>query len=65
MLKELNLFDVYLSPLALYFALAAIAWFIVRGVLQKTGAYNHIWHAPLFNTALYVILLAAIFFCLN
>ncbi|MDR1011871.1 MAG: DUF1656 domain-containing protein [Opitutaceae bacterium] len=61
MLKELNLFGVYLSPLALHLAIAAIAWLILRWMLQKTGAYRHVWHAPLFNTALYVILLAATF----
>ena len=65
MLKELNIFEVYLSPILLYLVLGVLVWWPLRWILQKAGAYKHVWHAPLFNTALYVILVAVIFACLK
>jgi hypothetical protein len=59
MIKEISLDGVYLSPLLGYLAGTAIAWAILRHLLAQTGAYRFVWHPPLFNAALYVILLGA------
>lgn len=58
MLKEINIFEVYISPIFIYLGASAVLWLVLRWGLQKAGAYRFVWHAPLFNTALYVILLA-------
>lgn len=59
MIKEINLDGIYLPPLLGYLAGAAIAWYLLRHILNLLGVYRFVWHAPLFNTALYVILLGA------
>lgn len=59
MIKEINIDGVFLPPLLGYLAGAAVAWYVVRYLLGRFGVYRYIWHPPLFNTALYVILLSA------
>lgn len=52
----------YLPPLALT-ALAAIVIFVLlRWLLGRLGFYRFVWHPPLFNVALYVVLLGAVVF---
>ena len=52
----------YLPPLVLC-ALAANVLFIVpRAGLRRAGFYRFVWHAPLFNLALYVVLLGSVVF---
>jgi hypothetical protein len=58
MIKEINLDGVFLPPLLGYFFGAALAWYALRYLLQQAGAYRFIWHPPLFNTALFVIVLS-------
>ncbi|MGN6283918.1 MAG: DUF1656 domain-containing protein [Afipia sp.] len=58
MIKEINIDGVFLPPLIGYLAGAALAWYVVRYVLGRLGVYRFIWHPPLFNTALYLILLS-------
>jgi hypothetical protein len=59
MMKEINLDGVFLPPLLGYLAGAAVAWYAVRYLLGRLGVYRFVWHPPLFNTALYLILLSA------
>jgi len=59
MLKELNILGIYISPIFLHLLVAALPWLALRWLLTATRAYRFIWHPPLFNTALYIILLAA------
>jgi hypothetical protein len=59
MIKEINLDGVFLPPLLGYFLGAALIWYLVRYLLAWLGVYRFVWHPPLFNTALYVILLSA------
>ena len=49
----------FLPPLLGYLAGAAVAWYAVRYLLGRLGVYRFVWHPPLFNTALYLILLSA------
>jgi len=60
MIAEINLFGVYLSPMLGFAALAVVAWLVLRHLLRRLGAYRWVWHRPLFDTALFVILLAGI-----
>jgi hypothetical protein len=59
MIKEISLDGIYLPPMLGYILASAILWSVARYLLDKLGAYRFVWHPPLFNTALYVILLSA------
>jgi len=60
MIKEINFDGVFLPPLFAYLAVTALAWFCLRFLLRWLGVYRFVMHPPLFNTALYVILLSAL-----
>ena len=60
MMGEANLDGVFVSAV-LVSALAALAvTFVLRRLLALVGAYRLVWHAALFDTALFVIVWAAI-----
>ena len=59
MIKEINFDGVFLPPLLGYLLVTAPVWYLVRYLLGRLGVYRFVWHPPLFNTALYVILLTA------
>jgi hypothetical protein len=59
MIKEINLDGIYLPPLLGYLVGAAALWYLLRYLLDRLGVYRFVWHPPLFNTALYVMLLSA------
>jgi hypothetical protein len=60
MIKEINLDGIFLPPLVGYFTAAGLIWFLLRFILRKAGFYTYVWHPPLFNTALYVIILGGV-----
>lgn len=60
MIKEIAIDGVYLPPLLGYLAATAVGWYALRYLLLKLNAYRFVWHPPLFNTALYVILLSVL-----
>jgi hypothetical protein len=60
MIKEINLDGILLPPLLGYLAATAVVWYVARALLGRLGFYRFVWHPPLFNTALYVILLGAV-----
>ena len=58
MIKEFDLFGVYLSPMVGYAIAAALVWLALRPLLRWLGAYRWVWHQPLFDVALFMIVLA-------
>lgn len=60
MIKEIDCFGVYLPPFLGYLAAAALLWAPIRWMLQKLHVHQAVWHVPLFNTALFVILVAGL-----
>lgn len=60
MIKEIDLFGVFLPPLLAYAAFAYAIWFVVRRILGFAGLYGVVWHPALFGTALYVLILSAL-----
>jgi hypothetical protein len=60
MIKEINVLGVFLSPMVGYAVVAALAWLALRYLLDHSGAYRWVWHRPLFNAALFVIVLGGI-----
>jgi len=59
MIKEINIDGVFLPPLLGYLLGTTVVWYVARMLLTWLGVYRFVWHPPLFNTALYVILLGA------
>jgi len=59
MIKEVDLFGIYLPPMMAYAAAAALVWFVLSRSLSFIGFYRFVWHPALFNTALYVLILSA------
>ena len=58
--SEVDLFGVYVAPMAL---MMAAAWFILvalRRVADHFGLMHQIWHPALFESAVYVTVLASI-----
>ncbi len=54
---EFTLHGVFVSTLV---AMMVLAWGLGSGlalVLRRTGTYRHIWHPPLFNLAVFVVVL--------
>jgi len=60
MIGEVNVSGVFLSSVLVSAVIALAASFLLRRVLSKVGAYRFVWHPALFDTALFVILWAAV-----
>lgn len=57
---EVNLFGVYVAPIALMMALAWVLSLLLRRVADRMGLLAFVWHPSLFVFAVYVIVLSAI-----
>ena len=61
MTGEFSLHGVFVPTLLALMLVAYLLKSGLRVVLQRTGAYRHIWHPPLSNLAVYVIVLGGLF----
>ena len=59
MIGEASLYGVFFSAV-LISAVIALAVSYVRRLLARVGAYRFVWHPALFDTALFVIIWAAV-----
>jgi hypothetical protein len=59
---ELDLFGVIVPSLLLWGVLAYVLARIVSKLIARAGLYRHVWHAALFDFALYVCLVASLLF---
>ncbi len=60
MIGEFDIDGVFLSSVLVSAVIALAAAFVLRRLLSKVGAYRLVWHPALFDTALFVILWAAV-----
>lgn len=60
MIAEINLGGVLLSSVLVSALIALALSFGLRRLLSRLGAYRFVWHPALFDTALFVILWAAV-----
>lgn len=58
MIREIDLFGIFVPPMFAYATAALLIWLVLRGCLTWIGAYRLVWHPALFNTALYVLVLS-------
>ena len=55
-------FGFYLPAILLWLAAALLPYLAVRWGLRRAGFYRLVWHPPLFDLALFVMLLGALMF---
>lgn len=60
MIRELDVFGVFLPPLALMVVLALPPWMLLRYALSASGLGARIWHPALFHFASFVLVLALV-----
>jgi hypothetical protein len=58
--SELNLFGVYVAPIAIFIIAAWIVTIALRRVADRFGLLGFVWHPALFVFAIYMILLSSI-----
>lgn len=56
MLKEVDLFGIYIAPIAFYIAIAIAVFMVIRRAIGLFGLDRFIWHSSLFDVALFVII---------
>ncbi len=65
MTGEVDLYGILLPPLLVWLGAALLASAALRWVLARLGVYHFVWHRPLFDLALLIIVLGAISFTMN
>jgi hypothetical protein len=60
MLKEINLDGIFLSPFVGYLAAALLLFLPVRMLFDRLALHRYVWHRPLFDLSVFVIILSLI-----
>ena len=60
MTGELDIYGVFVPSLAAWMLIAFFLSAVLRRVFARCGLYRIVWHRPLFDLALYVILLGCV-----
>jgi protein AaeX len=60
MLKEINIDGVFVAPFAGYLLGAFIVFIILRMVFDRYAIQRWVWHRPLFDISIFVIILSLI-----
>jgi protein AaeX len=57
---EFDIYGVYFPIFVVFAAIALLLQLVVRRLLDVFAFYRFVWHRPLFDLALYVIMLGAV-----
>ncbi|MFZ6762718.1 DUF1656 domain-containing protein [Pseudoroseomonas sp. WGS1072] len=60
MIAEIDLYGIFLPALLVWALLALPASVLLRRLLRALGVYRWVWHAPLFDFALFLITLGGL-----
>ena len=60
MIGEIDLYGVFVPPLLLWVGAALPITAVLRRLLRSFGFYRLVWHRPLFDFALLIIVLGAV-----
>ena len=60
MLKEINLEGIFIAPFAGYLFVALLLFMPVRLLFDRYGIQRWVWHRPLFDTSVFIIILSHI-----
>jgi len=62
--RELDLLGVYVPSLLAVLLLSVALFWVLDGVIARSGVYRWVWHIDLFRLALFVIMFATLGNCL-
>jgi hypothetical protein len=60
MIGEIDLYGVFIPSLLAWAVIGFIMSLFVRRLLAKLGFYKYVWHRPLFDIALVIVLVGAV-----
>ncbi len=60
MLKEINIDGVFFSPFVAYMIIAALIFFPLRMLFDRWALQRYVWHRPLFDLSVFIIILSLI-----
>lgn len=60
MIREYNIYGLFVPPLLVWTGIALAISAILRRVIGRLGLYRFVWHRPLFDLALLVIILGGV-----
>ena len=60
MISEADVYGLLVAPMLLWVGVAMVLSAVVRRVLGWLGFYRFVWHRPLFDLGLYVIILGLV-----
>ena len=60
MIGEFDIYGVYFPLFIVAAVIAFIFHLAVRGLFDSLGVYRYVWHRPLFDLAMYVIMLGVV-----
>jgi protein AaeX len=60
MLKEVNIFGIFIAPFAAYLAVALLIFIPVRMLFDRWAIQRWVWHRPLFDISIFVIIVSLI-----
>lgn len=62
---ELDIYGVFIPSLLAWAIVGFVASLFVRRLLAKLGFYKYVWHRPLFDIALLVVLIGTVVMIAN
>lgn len=62
---ELDIYGVFMPTLLAWAIVGFVVSLFVRRLLAKLGFYKYVWHRPLFDIALLVVLIGAVVMIAN
>ncbi len=60
MIKEINIYGVFIAPFAGYLLVALLLFFPLRMLFDRYAIQRWVWHRPLFDVSIFVIILSLI-----
>ena len=60
MLKEVNICGIFIAPFAAYLFVAILIFIPVRILFDRYAIQRWVWHRPLFDISIFVIILSLI-----
>ena len=60
MTGEFDIYGVYFPAFIIFAGIAFLLQLAIKRLFDRLGVYRFVWHRPLFDLAIYVILLGAV-----
>jgi hypothetical protein len=60
MIGEFDIYGVYFPVFIVFAGIAFLVQLVVKRLFDRLGVYRFVWHRPLFDLAVYVILLGVV-----